>query len=91
VLLVVRAQPAIERAAVADLGLELERDRARLVEPLDVDVHLGVAIQQRLERLVHAAPFAQPHTLSSRTLITALHTGQMLLVYSKNTSSRSKR
>lgn len=94
VLLVVRAQPAVQRAAVAHLGLGLQRQGARLVEPLHVDVHLGVAVEQRFEGAVVPAALRM-NTLLSRTLIsasmTALHTGQMLLVCSRNTSSRSTR
>jgi len=61
VLLVVGAQAAVERAAVTDLGLGLERDRARLVEALRRHVHLGVAVQQRLEGSVVPTPLAQEH------------------------------
>ncbi len=42
VLLVVRAEPAIEGTSVADLGREPERKRARFVVALDPRVQLGV-------------------------------------------------
>jgi hypothetical protein len=63
VLLVLRAQPAVRRAAVADLGLEGQRDRAGLVEARRVQVRLRVAVYQRLELPVVAAPLAQEHLL----------------------------
>src|SRR5207244_3768372 len=58
VLLVVRAEAAVERAAVADLGRELQRDGARLVEPLDPRVEVGVAEDERLEPTVLRAALA---------------------------------
>ncbi len=61
VLFVLRAQPAVERAAVDHLGLGFQRDGAGLVEPQRVHVHLRVGIQQRLERPVRRAAFAQEH------------------------------
>ena len=61
VLLVLRAEAAVERAAVDDLGLELERDGARPVEAHRVEVHPGVAVDERLELAVLAAALAQVH------------------------------
>jgi hypothetical protein len=58
-LLVVRAQPAVERTAVVDLGLGPQRQGPRLVEPQRRRVHLGVAIDQRLEAPMVAAALAQ--------------------------------
>ena len=59
VLLVLRAQPAVRRAAVLDLGLEGQRDRAGLVEPRRGQVRLRVAVDQRLELAVLPAALAQ--------------------------------
>jgi len=61
VLLVFRAQPAVRRAAVADLGLEGQRDRAGLVEAGAVEVHPRVAVYQRLELAVFRAALTQVH------------------------------
>ena len=47
--LVLGTQATVARAAVVDLGLELERDRARLVEAHRIRVHLGIAVHDRLE------------------------------------------
>ncbi len=61
VLLVLGAQPAVRRAAVLDLGLELQRDRARLVEPRRIDIHLRVAVDERLELAMFSAAFPQEY------------------------------
>jgi hypothetical protein len=61
VLLVIGTQPAVQRAAVAHLGLKLNRQRTGLVEPLGVHVQLGVAVHERHEAAVIAAPLAQVH------------------------------
>jgi hypothetical protein len=63
VLLVVRAQPAVQRTAVAQLGLELQRERARLVEAKLRHVKLGVGVHERLEAPVLRAALAQDHTV----------------------------
>ena len=59
VLLVLRAQAAVRRAAVADLGLEGQRDCPGLVEPGRAQVRLRVAVDQRLERPVLPAALTQ--------------------------------
>jgi hypothetical protein len=61
VLLVLRAQAAVGWAAVADLGLEGQRYRARLVEPGRLQVHLGVAVDEGLEPAMFLAALAQVH------------------------------
>jgi hypothetical protein len=61
VLLVLRAQAAVERAPVLHLGLGLERDGAGLVEPQRVEVHLGVGVEERVELAVLRAPLAEEH------------------------------
>jgi hypothetical protein len=61
VLLVLGTHPAVERAALDDLGLELERDRPGLVEALLRQVQLGVRVDERLEQAVLAAALAQDH------------------------------
>jgi len=57
----VGTQAAVRRASVTHLGLELQRQRTRLVEPDTVHVHLGVAVDQRLELAVRATALAQIH------------------------------
>jgi hypothetical protein len=52
VLLVLGAEAAVEWAAVMHLGLELERDGARLVVAQLSEVELRVGIDQRFERAV---------------------------------------
>ena len=59
VLLVLRAQAAVRRTAVLDLGLERQRERPRPVEPRRGHVGLRVPVHQRLERAVLAAALAQ--------------------------------
>jgi len=59
VLFVLGAQPAVQRAPLAYLGLYGQRDGPGLVEPRRVDVHLCVAVDQRLELAVVAAPLPQ--------------------------------
>ena len=54
-----RAEPAIERTAVARLRLKLERQLARLVEAELRQVELGVRVDERLERPVLGAALAQ--------------------------------
>src|SRR4029450_6483846 len=61
VLLVLGAEAAVERAAVDYLGLELERDRPRLVEALLREIELRVRVDERLEEAVLAAAFAQDY------------------------------
>ncbi len=63
VLLVLRAKAAVERAAVLHLGLEGERDRPRLVEPLLGEVELGVGVDERLEHAVLAAALPHEHAV----------------------------
>ena len=59
VLLVLGAEPAVERAALGHLGLELERQRAGLVVALLRHVELGVRVDERLELAVVGAALAQ--------------------------------
>ena len=61
VLLVVWAQAAVERATLYHFRLGLERQRARLVEPQRIEVHLGIAVEQGLELAVLPAAFAHEH------------------------------
>ncbi|HEY3051408.1 MAG TPA: hypothetical protein VGJ40_06740 [Gaiellaceae bacterium] len=63
VLLVLGAEAAVERAAVLDLGLELERQRPRLVEAQLTHVQLGVRVDERLEAAVLRAALAQQHAI----------------------------
>jgi hypothetical protein len=61
VLLVLRADAAVQRAARIDVGLQRERERARLVEPLLRQIQLGVGVDQRLELAVLGAALAHQH------------------------------
>ena len=61
-----RADAAIVRAAVDDLGLELERPVAGLVVALDLAVALRVAVGQRLELTMLGAALAQEHAVVAR-------------------------
>ncbi len=63
VLLVLGAQAAVERTAVLHLGLELERQRARLVEPLLRHVELRVRVDERLEEALLGAALAHDHAV----------------------------
>jgi hypothetical protein len=73
VLLVVRTQAAIQRAAVDHFGLGLKRDGARLVEPHRAEIHLRVAVEQRLELPVIAAALAQVHLVVANTHLCVDH------------------
>jgi hypothetical protein len=66
VLLVLRADPAVQRTPVMDVGLEREWQRARLVEPLLGHVGLGIGGDQRLERAVLRAALAQHDAVVAR-------------------------
>ena len=59
VLLVLRAEPAVQGAAVLNLCAEIQRDGAGLVETHAADVHLGVRADNPLEPTVFGA--ALPH------------------------------
>ena len=59
VLLMLRAETAVQRTAVHHLGAEPQRHRARLVVAQGAEVHLGVRAEQRLEPAVGWAPL--PH------------------------------
>ncbi len=58
-LLVIRAQPAVQGATPGDLGLGLQRDRARLVEAHGLEVPVGTGVQQRFEAAVVGAALPQ--------------------------------
>ena len=58
VLLVLRAEAAVEGAAVFDLGAEVQGDGAGLVESDAADVHLGVGADDALEPAVLWAAFS---------------------------------
>ena len=58
VLLVLRAQAAVQGAAVFDLGAEFQGQSARLVEFDRVHIHLGVGADDALGPAVGGAPFA---------------------------------
>src|SRR5271168_310112 len=60
-LLVVRTEAAVERTAILDLCAEGERDRTGLVVLAKAQVHLGVAIDERLERPMVRAPLRHVH------------------------------
>jgi hypothetical protein len=63
VLLVLGADAAVERAVLLDLGLELERQRAGLVEAQLTHVQLGIGVDKRLEAAVLRAALAQQHAV----------------------------
>src|SRR5258708_4103808 len=59
VLLVVRAQPAVEGAAPGEFGLGLQRDRSRLVEAYGLEVPVGTGVQECFEAAVVGAALPQ--------------------------------
>ena len=61
VLGVLGADPAVVRAALGDLGLALERLGAGLAETLDVEIALGIAVDDGLEPAVVWARPAEDH------------------------------
>ena len=63
VLLVLGAEPAVEGAPALDVCARLEGDRARLVEALRREPHLGIRVDEGLEGPVVPAPLAQVDTV----------------------------
>jgi len=59
VLPVLRAEPAVERAAALDVGRDPERSLARLVEFRLLDVSPRIGVDQALEPAVVGAPLPQ--------------------------------
>src|SRR5712691_11432421 len=60
-LLVLRAQPAVKRTAILDLGLEPQRQRPWLVVAELAHVQLRVGVDERLELAMLAASLAHDH------------------------------
>jgi len=75
VLLMVGAQPAVERASVTNLGCKFERNPAGTIKPRGVHVHFSVGAYDSLEppvfgtALLHVDPPVSDMDLSVQDLV----------------------